>query len=1261
MNLLGRKNSLFASAILEKHTKFGQYQFEDPRLVLLQQEQEQTESESFANVLLNFSVLLQEMKKADYKIQIGNFRIFVENFFRNISYYQSLIGHSPYVSHNLTQNNVVFLNRQVQNLQKYVHEVIQTLSLTNQSVTQVSLESVIQEVNHVLQFYRQSQNLSVQENQIASQLVLNKNFPLSVSDTEERQKALFPINTLHQRYLNLPIESSLAWQQREVGKNTELSVYRVHYTDGQRLAFQITTEQRLSEIWERFQKQNILRLERTFLVTPLARDLFAYEREADFRSILEWRIRDFGHTKTQKTFTSFLLPFPAQSVKVQDVQQFGRSTLFRHDDLPFAEKASWITQKSFEKHSLVFLQNNIFSENWRLMENSVPPVMYQYPVGQLRELLSRESHSYRHLSQELVISHFYAQDRFFSKILTQSLSKAVMQSFLFSFAERMHGEKTQEFFLKRIQNTSQNISTQVLEKVLQAFGKPTISEEPVGYDIFIKTSQLTKKIAGLRFTQANDMPESALRAVLSAQMLSKITAQNVIQTINRENFKYAQQMKRMPDDELQSDKESAWLWNTQRQALLRNIYLETVGKEKSVYQEKIVHEQSATRILRDQNHAARSTEQMEIGLQTVQTNLLKQMLYPRFLVQKQGLQTIQNASPVTGRILSGLYKMCQIKMAGQTEENRPEVLAYGKGYAQKTEIHLHPLFSLWKKELMQRISYRTGGPFDALLFHRLRQSWDENGSSFQEISRLLQAENTVHILQETFQNVERQGRKNDVQPFYARVQKLSSVLKKNMFYPETKRTPEKHGKLAQPPFLSEQQKTEVHLLPQRKNEEIASRALSVLGHIKKEKTLDFQKTFSVSRYEAIKNQMVQQREQGNFPVQAERHAETPPVRMDTQQNVPKHTKSSFSHPSTPWFRLESTAMREQSSVLLQCVKQKKETLHFLQAIENSVRPLRASAEKQQTPANIAIPVSKAERQLEAIRILPDFSVLKRQVQNIQKEKLLQKETISHQNQSRQAYSTSDVERQTMLSVGWSQNNVILLKNEKEERLYSIFAKHQQLGERPVMYMPAQKEILHNMHQLQKELVSEKKNLSVLSFLRSFYEKEGLLESAESRVFRNSGGDRTRMQSITQRLLAPPASQRKQTSWGQQEAQTSRLAGQKQTTARVPAAVSMVRAERQLVNHQKPVVSQQRLPSGAAQTELRYLKKVQKEQESHLERQTGALKKLEQQLEQQKEQITKLLHRQSIPEQMVPDSRQLADQVIREIQKQLRLESQRRGR
>ena len=107
-----------------------------------------------------------------------------------------------------------------------------------------------------------------------------------------------------------------------------------------------------------------------------------------------------------------------------------------------------------------------------------------------------------------------------------------------------------------------------------------------------------------------------------------------------------------------------------------------------------------------------------------------------------------------------------------------------------------------------------------------------------------------------------------------------------------------------------------------------------------------------------------------------------------------------------------------------------------------------------------------------------------------------------------------------------------------------------------------------------------------------------------------------------------------------------------------------RGETPLVNRQQPAPVREeprRAPKEEVQMEFRVLEKKQREQSGNLERQSRTLRSIQQQLQQQGEQIRQLAS--SVPQnggQQLPNTQQMVSQVIREIQRQLHFERQRRG-
>ncbi len=107
-----------------------------------------------------------------------------------------------------------------------------------------------------------------------------------------------------------------------------------------------------------------------------------------------------------------------------------------------------------------------------------------------------------------------------------------------------------------------------------------------------------------------------------------------------------------------------------------------------------------------------------------------------------------------------------------------------------------------------------------------------------------------------------------------------------------------------------------------------------------------------------------------------------------------------------------------------------------------------------------------------------------------------------------------------------------------------------------------------------------------------------------------------------------------------------------------------RGETPLVNRQQPGPVREeprRAPKEEVQMEFRVLEKKQREQSGNLERQSRTLRSIQQQLQQQGEQIRQLAS--SVPQnggQQLPNTQQMVSQVMREIQRQLHFERQRRG-
>ena len=100
----------------------------------------------------------------------------------------------------------------------------------------------------------------------------------------------------------------------------------------------------------------------------------------------------------------------------------------------------------------------------------------------------------------------------------------------------------------------------------------------------------------------------------------------------------------------------------------------------------------------------------------------------------------------------------------------------------------------------------------------------------------------------------------------------------------------------------------------------------------------------------------------------------------------------------------------------------------------------------------------------------------------------------------------------------------------------------------------------------------------------------------------------------------------------------------------------------LVNRQQAASPEtRRLPEREEpKIEFRTLQKKQREQSGSLERQDRALRNIAQQLSQQGEQLRQLAGRVQNGGPKLPSVRQMTDEIMREMQRQLRVERQRRG-
>ena len=168
MSGLGMQNSLFALGIIEKYTNVSPSLVESPSLVFLQSQPAEEEQGVFANVLMEFSVLLQQLSTDRENVWIGNPRIFLENIFQNLSYYQSFLNKNTFFSSATQQNNTTVVNKQIYAIQRQISTMRQILYENAHHTTAVSQQTTAATIQHILQQYLQLSSPTLPNDQIRS-------------------------------------------------------------------------------------------------------------------------------------------------------------------------------------------------------------------------------------------------------------------------------------------------------------------------------------------------------------------------------------------------------------------------------------------------------------------------------------------------------------------------------------------------------------------------------------------------------------------------------------------------------------------------------------------------------------------------------------------------------------------------------------------------------------------------------------------------------------------------------------------------------------------------------------------------------------------------------------------------------------------------------------------------------------------------------------------------------------------------------------
>ena len=87
MSLIGEQNRRFVTGIIEKYGQPVESALPGPELVLLQQDGEEGE-QGTGDVLVEISLLLQQLHREENPVWIGSTNILLENISRHLSYYQ---------------------------------------------------------------------------------------------------------------------------------------------------------------------------------------------------------------------------------------------------------------------------------------------------------------------------------------------------------------------------------------------------------------------------------------------------------------------------------------------------------------------------------------------------------------------------------------------------------------------------------------------------------------------------------------------------------------------------------------------------------------------------------------------------------------------------------------------------------------------------------------------------------------------------------------------------------------------------------------------------------------------------------------------------------------------------------------------------------------------------------------------------------------------------------------------------------------------
>ncbi len=1313
MSTLGMRSSLFASSIIEKYTTVFPSQVESPSLVFLQSQETEQQQGVFANVLLDMSVLLQYISNNQEQVWIGNPRIFLENILQNFSYYQNLINNSTSFSRDVQPNNKT-VNHTVYQLQKQFHTLRQQLENVTLQSNSTYHHTITEKIKNILQQYPKQNPTSVLTTNTVNNKEIQKNIQTSpvyfLKDTHKSPSMGRIItkqtNFFHQllpyvaltriencQEQNFTLTDAILYREQVHRKittaaNTEAAVWRFgfdrFYPPEPRYNFRYTPQLEQKEIYFFQEQQKIPNTN-----SSISNFWVKLENNAE----IPYNSQEVLQRGTSQRQSSGEI---GQGAVVREVVK-GNSVVagngagerkplvwnrisVQQQAMNIWQQSHWTRENLFQPLTIQQIQQNrdrtIFQQQ-AAKEKASLPINSQRGDGWQRELLQRvEEKSYQEnnsflLQQEWLQREIHKQSTINSKETT-----------IIANGDRQRPQDSKEALQSRTsprQSSGEIGQGAVVREVVK--GNPVVAENGVG-----ERKPLVWKHVSVQQQAMNIWQQSHW---ISENLFQPLTIQQIQQNRDRTIFQ-RQTAKERVALPINSQRGDGW----QRELLQRveeksyqennSFLLQQEWLQREIHKQSTINSKETAIIANGDRQRPQDSKEAfqsrtsprqssgEIGQGAVVREVAKgnpvvagngagerkPLIWKHVSVQQQAMNIWQQSH----WIRENLFQPLTIQ---RIQQNRDRTIFQQQTAKKRAALPINSQRAeIWHRELLQRVEEKSYQENNSFL---LQQEW---------LQREIHKQSTIKSKETTIiANGDRQRPQDSQEALQSRTSPRQSsgeigqgavvreVVKGNPVVAENgvgERKPlvwkhvsvqqqamniwqQSHWireNLFQPLTIQQIQQNRDRTIFQQQiaKEKAASPINSQRGDSwqrellqrVEEKVCD-DKTFVLQKFlsndqtitnnlwlhpKAEKKQQILQSNgkplpQQNNPIQSilvSKNFESIQHRFYPDKKQPQQSVSS------------STMRTEVPSVVLQKQNDRTAMLPTSNFLPSNLH--RNQPPKAEGFAVASVPISQR---------LPD---------NVQK-KVQENRTIKPYSslvEGRKQNVAKPVQKVNPVHHGQQTENLVLTKQtflETQQQWNKFFVALEKSGTsfvgKGIQELWSRKEFHHTRRVLQENPSLRQKEPNTSQTLSTAIIHQ--IEKIQP-VFTKTG-------------FLPTEKENMQLNKHQQNtfSYTNTYVNRSDLAYRRPA-------QKEDTPPQQPVTE--------AQTQLRYIKKVQNQQAQDLEQQTGALKKLERQLKQQEEQITQLLRKNSVPRETVPTAHQLADQVMKEIQRQMRMERQRRG-